>query len=311
MLTAEQLAERKKYIGASDAAGVLALSRWPGHTPLGIWADKTGEAPKEDIGDRLYVKLGHLMEPVLAEIFEERTSKTLHRVNETRFHPRFPFIAANLDRRVVGENVPVELKTANEFKGKEWDDEEIPREYLIQCQHTLAVTEKPYMYIGVLIGNRDFIIKQVDRDEKIISELVVREVAFWQGFVEPRIMPQIVTKDDGETLSRLWPQATIAEPVALPDEASQLVEMLDGYQQDYKNLEGLIDKTKNQLKLMLQPHESGVTPSGAVVKWSNSKWSGLNGEKLLEELPLVHSKYYESKPTRRFTAKLKKEEKKK
>lgn len=305
MLTTEQLTERLKYIGGSDAPGVLGLSRWS--SPLKVWAEKTGEIVREDIGDKLYVKLGHLLEDDMTQLFEDQTGKVLHRVNETQFHPQYDFIACNIDRRVVGENVPVELKTANAFKNREWQGEEIPREYIIQCMHTLAITGKPYMYLGVLIGSQEFQIKKVDRDESVIDQLISREVAFWRGYVETKIMPLMVTKYDAGTLDDLWPQATQTEPIQMGDMASQLIESLDGFKKDIKQLEGLVEKTENELKLILGANEMGVTPTGATAKWSNSKWSGLDGKALKEDLPQIHAQYYKSKPIRKFSYSLRQE----
>lgn len=38
------LAERRKTIGGSDAAGIVGLSRYA--TPYTVWADKTGRLPE-------------------------------------------------------------------------------------------------------------------------------------------------------------------------------------------------------------------------------------------------------------------------
>jgi predicted phage-related endonuclease len=42
--------ERIGFIGSSDAAAVLGLSRWK--TPLQIWAEKTGQVVPDDISDK-------------------------------------------------------------------------------------------------------------------------------------------------------------------------------------------------------------------------------------------------------------------
>lgn len=308
MLTAQQLDERRNYIGASEAAGVLGLSRWDSHTPLSIWAHKTGEIEREDISDKLYVKLGHLLEDDMTQLFFEETGRTLHCVNETQYHKIHKFIAANIDRRVVGENVPVELKTASAYKAKEWEGQETPREYLIQCQHILAVTDKPYMYLGVLIGNQDFKIRTIQRDDAVIDTIIAREVAFWKGFVEPKIMPKIVTANDDVTLEALWPGSN-QKTIDLPDEAGQLIEMLDGYDQDIAHTEKLRDETKNKLKLFIQNNECGVAPSGAWAKWSDVESRRLDTKGLLAKYPEIHAEFYKASTSRRFTYDIAKENK--
>lgn len=308
MLTKEQLEERRNYLGASEAAGVLGLSHWDGQTPLAIWAHKVGEIEREDISGKLYVKLGHLLEDDMTQLFEEETGKKLHRVNETQYHKQYKFIAANIDRRVIGENVPVELKTASAYKTKEWADNETPKEYLIQCQHILAVTEKPYMYLAVLIGNQDFQIRKIDRDEPIINTMIAREVVFWREYVETKIMPHKVMAKDDQTLEVLYPGSN-QQAIDLTDDAAQLIEMLDGYDQDSKNLEVLIATTKNKLKQLLGENEMGVTPTGAWCKWSNVTTRRLDSKGLLEKYPDIHAEFYKGTVSRRFTYDIPKERK--
>jgi predicted phage-related endonuclease len=233
----------------------------------------------------------------------EETGKKVHRVNETIFHPTYPFLGASLDRRVVGEDALLECKTASGWKSKEWEGEDIPREYEIQVHHQLAVTGKKLGYIAVLLGNQDFKIQTIDRDERLIQDILKKEVEFWTKFVLTGIQPELIMKYDGDTLDALYFQATEGKEVALSSRADLIRDELMMFEQDKKHLEGLIDQHENELKSFIKENEKGVTPLGNVIKWSNSKWSGLDGKTLKAELPDVYAKYFKSKPTRRFTYK--------
>jgi putative phage-type endonuclease len=120
MLTPKQISERRGYIGSTDSAAILGLSRYS--TPLHVWAVKTGQIIEEDISGKLPVRLGHKLEQAVAELFSEETGKKLHRVNETIYHPKYPFLAANVDRRVVGEKAAVEIKNVGAFRRDDWRD---------------------------------------------------------------------------------------------------------------------------------------------------------------------------------------------
>ena len=113
--------DRRTFLGGTDAAAVLGLSRY--RTPLQVWAEKTGALDEQNIDDKLHVKLGKRLEEVVAELYTEKTGKKVRRVNETLYHPQFPFLAANIDRRVVGEDTLLECKTTNSFKAKEFEGE--------------------------------------------------------------------------------------------------------------------------------------------------------------------------------------------
>jgi putative phage-type endonuclease len=306
MITKEQRKERINFIGSSDAAAILGLSQWK--TPLSVWAIKTGQVPEEDISDKLQVKLGNKMESIVAELFEEETGKKLRRVNETVYHPKYKFIACNIDRRVVGENAICEIKTTAAWQKAKWNgDDEAPAEYLIQVYHQLMVTGLPKAYLCVLIGNEDLKIKEILKDEAIQADILKSEVLFWNDFVLTDIMPALITKNDAPTLAKLFPQAIEGPVLQLLDDASQLIEFLDGYKKDLNNLEGLISTNENKLKAMLGDSEKGITPTGGEVRWINSKYSSIDEKLLKLEQPEIYEHYYRSKPTRRFSVKLKQE----
>lgn len=255
-LSKEQLIERRKYLGGSDSAAVLGLSRFS--TPLQVWAEKTGKLNDEYISDRLYIKMGERLEQVVAELFTEETGKGVRRVNETIFHPQYPFLAANIDRRIVGEDSILECKTASGWKAKEWEENEVPQEYIIQCLHYLAVTGKKEAYIAVLIGgNQKFVYKKIERDEKLIQDIIAKEVHFWNTFIIPDVMPVQITKNDADTLYNLFPQEQEGKEIELNDDANILVESLQAMKQDAKVLDGQIAKTENELKALLKDNAIG------------------------------------------------------
>ena len=290
-LTKEQLAERLGYLGGSDAAGVLGLSRWA--TPLSVWAEKTGQIHMREL-DSEAAELGTELEDYVARRFMKKTGKTVHRVNETIFHPKYPFLAANLDRRVVGEKAILECKTASAWKAREWDGEEIPREYIIQAMHYLAVTGAERIYVAVLIGNQSFQWKVIERDEKALSEMVSKEVTFWNGFVVPKVMPAVVSWKDKDALEGLFPVANEGEPIALDDTANATAEVIEGMEEDYKALGMQIDKQKNELKALLGKAPAGETDH-FIFRWAN--------------VPEAKVEAFTKKAYRKFTYKRKEEAK--
>ena len=286
MLTPEQIAERKNYIGASEAGAVLGLSHW--RSPMEVWAEKTSKVEHENIDDKLHIKLGNALEDFVGRLFMDETGKKVHRVNKTLYHPKYPFIACNLDRMVYGENVPLEIKTAGEFMANEWRGDDAPPEYVVQVLHQLAVTGAPYAYIAVLIGNRDFKHKVIERDEDMINNIVQREVEFWTKFVEPKIMPH-VTKRDDKVLNKMFAEA-VDEVVPLNDDARRIVESLQAYQADGKVVDGNIDRLKNELKAMLGEKLGGTTGDWRIL-WKPEVQNRVDMAKFKKEQPELYAKY--------------------
>lgn len=300
-MEAEVLEQRKAYLGGTDTAAVLGLSRWK--TPLQVWAEKTGTVErKESVG--LHLTLGNRLEEVVAELFAQQTGKKVQRVNETRFHKNYPFLGANIDRRVVGEDSILECKTASAWKAKEWGGEEIPREYILQVVHYMAVTGASRGYLAVLIGNQDFQVKVIERDEAIIADVVRKEVEFWNHFVVPKIMPGIgmITKNDAETLYRIYPMAEAGSVVRLTDEANQMIEQRNAMIQDIKLLEGNVDKLENELKSLLKDKEYGQTDNW-IVSWKEQATRRLDTGLLKETKPETYEAFLKETKSRVFRIK--------
>lgn len=295
MLTQEELEERAQYIGASEAAAVLGMSRWD--TPIGVWARKTGQLPVDDKSDDIAVYLGNELEEVVARIFTKKTGKKVHRVTEAFTHPNYKFLRCHIDRKVDGESAILQCKTASAWKAKEWRGEEVPDEYVIQELHELACTGYDRAYIAVLVGNQDFHLKVVERDPKLIAEIIRKEVNFWSQFVVTKSLPHTVTKNDADVLYDLFPHGDETDTITLSDQANILVESLQALESDAKLLEGQIEKQKNELKLLLQDNAVGVTDKYKVT-WKDQSTVRLESGRIKVEKPEIYKAYSKTTKTR-------------
>jgi putative phage-type endonuclease len=286
-MDAEQLAQRKHYLGGSDAAAALGMSRWK--SVLQLWAEKTGRISAVD-SDSEAKLLGRELEDYVARRFSRLTGKKVQRVNETMFSRQYPYLAANIDRRIVGERAGLECKTASVWRYREWEGQEIPAEYILQCYHYLAVTEWDRWYIACLIGNQKFVWKEIERDEKIISDIVSKERKFWDEFVSTNVMPISISASDSDILFQLYPEAIQREQIQLGDDVDALVESLDSLEADKRVLEREILQQKNVIKTKLGEYEQGVT-SRYRISWKNQSTRRLNIDMLRDELPEIYERY--------------------
>lgn len=295
MITEQQRLERRNYIGASETAAVLGLSRWG--TPLEVWGIKTGNIEPKDLSDHLPVILGNRLEEVVAELFTAKTGKKLRRVNETFYHPEYKFLACNIDRRIVGEETLVECKTASSWKAKEWAGEEVPQEYLIQVQQMLSVTGYKKAYLAVLIGNTDFIVKEVVRDDQIIRDMTKKLVHFWQTYVETKTMPAYITSHDADTLYSLYPMENSGTEIELGDELDRLAENRTAMLQEKKALESSLDQVDNQIKALMLDMES-ARGNTYIATWKRQTTNRFDSKRLELEKPEIYSEYLKQTPSR-------------
>ena len=294
LMTVEEMKDRDKWlkfrnlgIGGSEAAVIVGMNKWK--SPFQLWLEKREEVEPEDLSDNEYVYWGNVLEQVVADRFCELTSKKVQRRGLLQSE-EYPFMLASVDRMVVGENAGLECKTANGFAGKQWEDDEVPDAYYIQCQHYMAVTGCERWYIAVLIGGNKFIWKCIERNPHDIDILISAEKAFWDK-VQFDVMPEVDGSENcAFALSERFEGGHI-EPVELDSEAGYILGRIDELQTLTKELTNEIEENKNKLKLMLGNNEIGLVGDRKVTWKTQAGRTTIDSKKLKADLPEVFSKY--------------------
>lgn len=186
MSHSDWLAQRRKSIGGSDAAGIVGLSQYA--TPYTVWADKTGRLPEQE--DNEAMRQGRDLEEYVAERWMEATGKTVRRSNAMLYNSLYPFAHADIDRTVVGENAGLECKTTSTMDLRQFKNVEFPERYYAQCVHYLAVTGAARWYLAVLVYGRGFFMFTLERDQAEIDALMDAERVFW-ALVEQDTPPNL------------------------------------------------------------------------------------------------------------------------
>lgn len=294
----EWINERKKGLGGSDASVVLGLNRWKSR--MALFLEKTGQITPPPAGERAY--WGTVLEDIVAQEFTKRTGKKVRRRNFIFQDEEYPFLIANIDRKIVGENAGLECKTTAEYNADDWKDNSIPDVYFCQCQHYCRVMGWDGAYIAVLVGLKDFKWKYIPRDDEFISLMVDREVDFWVNHVEKNIPPEWDGSDaSDELLKKLYPEAK-KPSVRLSDDVNTVISEYLRLDEQIKELEQLRDSYKQQLQAVLGDAERGETSQYRVV-WSNVTTNRLDTNALKASHPDVYNQFLKPSAYRRFTVK--------
>lgn len=295
IMTVEQAQDRKAWetlrnsgIGGSDAAVIVGVNPWKSRYQL--WAEKTGKIEPEDLSDNEPVYWGNVFEQAVADRFAELTGKKVRKCG-TLQDEEHAFMLANVDRLVVGENAGLECKTANGFKAKEWEGEEVPAAYLIQCQWYMMVTGAEKWYIACLIGGQKFVWKEVPRNESDIESLRSMAIDFWQNYVLADVAPEVDGSEScTETLNQQYSESN-AESVYLPSQAANLIARLDELKATEKLLKTEKEAAENGLKLLLGSAEVGLF-NDRKVSWISRKGSvTIDTKRLQAEQPQIFEQY--------------------
>lgn len=278
---------RRKSIGGSDAAAIIGLNRY--QNAFSVWEEKTGRAAEKPLTEAM--RLGTFLEEYVAQRFTEETGKRVRRRNAILYNPEYPFAHANIDREIVGEDALLECKTTSQLNLKQFSGGEYPANYYVQVMHYLAVTGMERGYIAVLIGNKDFRVFQVERDEKEISSLMEAERDFW-GFVEADEAPpaqERETESDGTTVDLFGRAEIMRQYLSIKGQC--------------KALEKEADAIAETIKTELGTHERGRDGSFTAI-WKTQQRTSFDQAALAAAHPeLDLSPFIRTTSTRVFTVK--------
>lgn len=296
----EWLEYRQVGIGGSDAAAACGLSPWKSQAQL--YFEKTTPIKMTEDNERM--RQGRDFEDYVAKRFTEETGKKIRRNNFMMRDKEYPFLLADIDREVVGENAILECKTTSPFNKSQWEDGQIPLQYELQCHHYMMVTGAERCYIACLIFSTDFFYRVIERDEEVIEMLREREIDFWRNYVEKEVIPA--------------PDGSVAYDDALKarfkgeNEQSIALNLKENDFKDYmdrkaliKDLEALNRKYEQEIKLQIGDNLAGENEFLSVT-WKPAIRKSIDTKRIKKERPEIFEEY--SKETEYRTLRIKEKE---
>lgn len=261
MLTTEQLTERKGYIGGSEIAAVMGVSRW--QTPLQLWSIKTGAVAPDDLSDKEYVEIGSELEEFIAKRFEKVSGLKVRRAPQRYIDKEYSFMACQVDRLITGTDELLECKNCSAYKAKEWEGEEIPIEYILQVSWQLMITGRKVGYIAVLIGGNQFKWKEIKADEELFTKMREAAIAFW-SMVESNTPPMAMAADNS-FIVQLHPNAG-AEIKEASQDITAAIALLQQTKAQIIDLEATKDEIEAKIKAVIGD-AGGIKTPEYTAKW--------------------------------------------
>jgi predicted phage-related endonuclease len=195
-LTEKQLEARKGRVFSSDVAKVLNISKWGNASDLyheivdGISTFTSGKS----------AMVGSICEDAVLSWYQLETDYRIHRNPGKRVKG---LLGCHPDALVKDNpSVHVQAKTAgilHSAAGEAWGEDrtdEIPVEYIVQCQAEMAILGTNRADVPALIGNRGFALFSVERNEKLIEHIEHMVEIFWRRHVEAKVPPEEVASLD-------------------------------------------------------------------------------------------------------------------
>ena len=289
---------RKTGIGGSDAGAICGVN--PYSSTMKVFRDKTSEDVEEQ--DNEAIRIGHDLEDYVAHRFMEAAGLKVRKSNFMYRSVENPFMIADVDRLVVGEDAGLECKTASAYNADKWKDGDIPLHYVMQCYHYMAVTGKRTWYIAAVILGREFVYRKIVWNDELIARLTEIEKDFWENHIMTVTMPAPDgSKVCDEVLDMYFGKARKGSAISLDgfdeklDRRAKIMEQIEKLQQEQNSID-------QEVKLYMQDNEFAASDNYRV-SWTNVETTRLDTKRIREEHPEIYQGYAKQTVSRRFQIK--------
>ena len=280
----EWLLMRKTYLGGSDIGSIISANKHK--TALDVYSEKTSDSFEDESNDATY--WGNVLEDVVAQEYSKRVNLSVKREESLLRHPKYPFLAANIDRWVGNREYILECKTAGFMMNKEWGEEEftedIPLIYYAQVAWYSAITGVPKVDIAVLIGGQKFKIYTYNKDVEFEGNLIKAGVDFWQNHVEKKIPPAPSNLDD---LKLMYPFGENNKTIKADGKLLELAKELKTLKEDSKKLDSKMDELKFSIQSFMQDSDTLIDENNKkIITWKTTLGrSSIDSDKLKASYP--------------------------
>ena len=176
---------RTRGIGGSDVGAICGVS--PFTSARQIYLNKTGQfqdalKPNDAAKERMH--FGHMLEPIVADEYSQRTGNKVIAVNATLVHKDHPWALANVDRLIVDDDGrPIgilECKTTSEYMNEEWKSGDILMSYIYQLNWYLWILGLEKGTFACLVGGNKFYYYDVFRNDELLENTIIPAAEkFW------------------------------------------------------------------------------------------------------------------------------------
>lgn len=305
------LALRQSGIGGSDIAAIIGVS--PYATAYDIYQSKTQPLSDEDMNEFAY--WGTVLEDTVAREFSKRSGLKIQNVNYLMRHPTHRFAIANIDRAVVNRDIAgnvrykdgklttdqiVEIKTASEYVGKNWGDEdsdEVPDQYQCQAQWYMGVTGVDVCHMAVLIGGNKYRQYKIERNQDLIDVLFETAHDFWHNNVLAGIEPDATTLQNAKDKYPCHDPDTTLD-VELDSEAAKAFEHYESLKAQEKELKTAITAAQTDLICQIQNNETLAIDGEVVATYKTQVSNRFDSKSFKTDMPELAERYTKQSESR-------------
>jgi len=267
---------------------------------------KQNKLPIPDLSTIEAVQMGHVMEPVIANLAQNKLKVELKKIEESLTHPKEAWFKSHFDfvGTENGQTILVECKNYGSHQRNKFDDvaNSIPAPDFAQLVHETAVFGNTRIYLAVLFGGQEFVMFPYDISDQQKDELIQQMAKVWAHVQTGTTLPP----EDLEQVKLLYPKDNPESVRMASRSVEEACQALRSIKEEIKLLEGREEQLQTLIAGFMETASSLQTIDGKVLAtWKAAKASNKFDAKLFEQsMPDVYKSFIREVPgSRRFLLK--------
>jgi predicted phage-related endonuclease len=252
------------------------------------------------------VQMGHVLEPVIGRLAQEKLGVELNKIEEALTHKKEAWLKSHFDfvGTKDGQTILVECKNYNAGVRNKFDDvgNTIPGADFAQLVHETAVFGNTRIYLAVLFGGQEFVMFPYDITDEQKEDLIKKMAVIWGHVQAGTTMPP----ETLEQVKLLYPQDTPGTVKTASKSVEEAISNLSYIKSQIKTLEAQEEALQTLVQGYMETASSLQTFDGRVLAtWKAAKASNKFDAKLFEQsMPDVYKSFIREFPgSRRFLLK--------
>jgi len=266
---------------------------------------KLGLMDIPDLSNIEAVQMGHVMEPVIGRLAQNKLGVELHKVEEALTHKTEPWLRSHFDFAGTenGKTILVECKNYNAQVRNKFDAESgvIPTADFAQLVHEAAVFGVERIYLGVLFGGQEFVLIPFNITQADKTMLITDMAQYWARVQTRQPLPPENT-DQVKVMYR-HDDGNAKQASQAVEEACRTLALIKG---EIKALEAREEAYQTLIQGYMQDKAILTAVDGQVLAtWKNAKHSKRFSSTLFQQaMPDIYKQFEVEMPgSRRFLVK--------
>ena len=265
--------------------------------------EKQGKKEIPDLSGVEAVRFGHIMQPLIGRLFQDKHQMELKDADYSITHPRHDWFRSHFDFISADGTTLVEAKNYNAATRNKFDSDtnRIPDADYAQIVHEAACHGVSKIYLAVLFGGQEFQTFEFDITEGEKDDLIKKMAVFW-AHCQTDTLPPAQTIDQTKIV---FPHSHDGA-ITATREIEMAITHLKDIKNQIKNMESNAETLEVMIRNAMAERDTITSVEGSILAtWKSSKAvSRFSADLFKQAMPDIYEKFVIEQPgARRFLIK--------